>query len=182
MTGPDGGYYNPEEETRAEERRPFKAILDTGLTRTTTGARVFGVMKGVVDGGVNVPHSETRFPGYDKESETLNGEVHRERIFGLHVAKYMEKLQQEDPARYQAHFSRYVAKGITADKLEGMYREAHAEIRADPMKKKQKEGAKAKAPDYKPKSYRKRPRTLKDRKNTVRQKIQSLKNRMAQVA
>ena len=34
----------------------FKCYLDTGLMRTTTGARVFGAMKGAVDGGLNIPH------------------------------------------------------------------------------------------------------------------------------
>lgn len=34
----------------------FKCYLDTGLMRTTTGARVFGAMKGAVDGGLDIPH------------------------------------------------------------------------------------------------------------------------------
>jgi len=34
----------------------FRCYLDTGLMRTTTGARVFGAMKGAVDGGLNIPH------------------------------------------------------------------------------------------------------------------------------
>lgn len=38
-------------ENPSDERRPFKAFLDTGLKRTTTGSRVFGVLKGAVDGG-----------------------------------------------------------------------------------------------------------------------------------
>jgi len=45
----------------------FRCYLDVGLTRTTTGARVFGVMKGAVDGGLNIPHSVKRFPGYSAE-------------------------------------------------------------------------------------------------------------------
>eukprot|EP00759_Apiculatamorpha_spiralis_P020292 PhF_6_TR25715/c1_g1_i3/m.36244/K02932/RP-L5e, RPL5; large subunit ribosomal protein L5e len=72
----DGTYYSPESEKKAEERRPFKAILDAGLTRTTTGARVFGVLKGAVDGGINVPHSEKRFPGFSKEGDKLDAKVH----------------------------------------------------------------------------------------------------------
>ena len=35
---------------------PFRAYLDVGLARTTTGARVFGAMKGAVDGGLEIPH------------------------------------------------------------------------------------------------------------------------------
>lgn len=55
----------------------FRCYLDVGLARTTTGARVFAAMKGAVDGGLNVPHSIKRFPGYDKESKKFNAEVHR---------------------------------------------------------------------------------------------------------
>merc|ERR1712062_847842 len=46
----------------------FHACLDVGLARTSTGARVFGAMKGAVDGGLDIPHSTKRFPGYDKEA------------------------------------------------------------------------------------------------------------------
>lgn len=38
------------------ERRPFYALLDVGLKRTTTGARVFGALKGAADGGIEIPH------------------------------------------------------------------------------------------------------------------------------
>lgn len=55
----------------------FRCYLDVGLARTTTGARVFGAMKGAVDGGLNVPHSIKRFPGYDAEAKKFNAEVHR---------------------------------------------------------------------------------------------------------
>ena len=34
----------------------FRCYLDVGLMRTSTGARVFGAMKGAVDGGLNIPH------------------------------------------------------------------------------------------------------------------------------
>ena len=42
--------------TDSDDRGAFKANLDVGLVRTTTGARVFAAMKGAVDGGINVPH------------------------------------------------------------------------------------------------------------------------------
>ncbi|KAK6023266.1 ribosomal L18p/L5e family protein [Ostertagia ostertagi] len=48
-----GEYFIVEEEGG---RRPFKAVLDVGLSRTTTGCKIFGLMKGVVDGGIDVPH------------------------------------------------------------------------------------------------------------------------------
>jgi len=44
----------------------FRCYLDVGLARTTTGARIFGAMKGAVDGGLDIPHgSVTSFcPGF----------------------------------------------------------------------------------------------------------------------
>jgi large subunit ribosomal protein L5e len=51
--------------------------LDVGLHRTSTGARVFGAMKGCSDGGLLIPHSESRFPGYDMESKELDAETLR---------------------------------------------------------------------------------------------------------
>ncbi len=54
--------------------RPFKCLLDVGLARTSSGARVFGALKGAVDGGLDIPHSEKRFPGFTKgEGEDAKG-------------------------------------------------------------------------------------------------------------
>lgn len=68
--------------------------------------QVFAALKGAVDGGLDIPHSERRFPGYDSESKSLNADVHREHIFGIHVANYMTSLQEEDEEAYKRHFSR----------------------------------------------------------------------------
>jgi len=61
----DGEYFNASDNQEGD-KRPFKALLDVGIQRTTTGARVFGVMKGACDGGIDVPHSNKRFPGYTR--------------------------------------------------------------------------------------------------------------------
>merc|ERR1711870_218862 len=122
----------------------FRACLDVGLARTSTGAKVFAAMKGAVDGGLDIPHSEKRFPGYDAESKELNADVHRGHIFGGHVADYMRHLIEEDEDTYKKQFSRYIKNGITADGMEDMYKKAHAAIRTDPEFKK-----KAAKPDSK---------------------------------
>lgn len=94
-----------------------RCYLDVGLNRTTTGARVFAAMKGAVDGGLNIPHSTKRFPGYDAESKTFNAEVHRAHIFGQHVADYMRTLEEEDPEAFKRQFSQYIKLGIVADQV-----------------------------------------------------------------
>jgi large subunit ribosomal protein L5e len=79
--------------------KPFKAYLDVGLKKTSTGSRVFGALKGASDGGIFIPHSEKRFPGYDTEGKKLDAEVLKKYIFGGHVAEYMESLEEEDDER-----------------------------------------------------------------------------------
>lgn len=110
----------------------FRCYLDVGLARTTTGARVFGAMKGAVDGGLNIPHSVKRFPGYSAENKSFNAEMHRDHIFGLHVANYMRTLEEEDEEAFKRQFSKYIALGIKADDIENIYKNAHAAIRKDP--------------------------------------------------
>merc|ERR1711959_728348 len=79
------------------DRRPFKAVLDVGLKRTTVGSRVFGVLKGAADGGLHIPHSTKRFPGYKGgDDASYDAEFHKARIFGGHVSEYMESLEEED--------------------------------------------------------------------------------------
>jgi len=116
----------------------FRCYLDVGLSRTTTGARVFGAMKGAVDGGLNIPHSVKRFPGYSAETKSFNAEVHRAHIFGQHVADYMRTLEEEDKDAFKKQFSKYIALQIRADDIEEIYKKAHASIRNDPTHKKVK--------------------------------------------
>jgi large subunit ribosomal protein L5e len=120
------------------ERRPFKAVLDCGLYRTTIGARVFGALKGACDGGIDIPHSVKRFPGYSGEGKDgeYDAKVHKERIMGKHVANYMAHLKEEDPESYEKQFSAAIKAGLTSDNVEKVYKSAHAAIRADPVFKK----------------------------------------------
>merc|ERR1712136_228629 len=108
----DGDEYY--EEADAHEKSSFRCYLDTGLARTSTGARIFGVLKGAADAGLDIPHSPKRFPGF-AEGE-LNAEVHKKHIMGLHVAQYIKA-------------------GIDSENMEAMYTKCHAAIRADPAAK-----------------------------------------------
>lgn len=115
-----------------DKPRPFKANLDVGLARTSTGAKVFAVLKGAVDGGIYVNHSETRFVGYNAESKKLNAETLRGYIHGAHVSKYMTLLQTEDEDTYKKLFSQYIKAGVAPKDIEGIFAAAHKAIRANP--------------------------------------------------
>jgi large subunit ribosomal protein L5e len=143
-----GEYFNVADDEK-EDKRPFKALLDVGIHRTTTGARVFGCLKGAADGGLNVPHSTKRFPGYTKAKveEVVNkrgkatGETerqaakfeagkHKERIFGNHIFGYMTQLKKENKEKYMRQFKRW-DKCLTDNKAkscEELYKKVHAAI------------------------------------------------------
>ncbi|KXN74832.1 60S ribosomal protein L5 [Conidiobolus coronatus NRRL 28638] len=162
-----------ETEAIEDAPRPFKAFLDVGLARTSTGAKVFAAMKGASDGGIFVPHSENRFPGYDAESKSLDTETLRSYIYGGHVSEYMKLLEEEDEERYKRQFSKFIEAGVGADDLEDMYKAAHKAIRDDPSftkkERKSSEGLK---------NYNKKALNLKQRKDKIKQKIASTKAKL----
>jgi len=156
----DGDYFNVDDDV--QDKRPFKALLDVGINRTTTGARVFGVLKGACDGGINVPHKTKRFPGYsrsrvqevvnkkgkaidtEKTEASFNAKVHRDRIFGVHVTTYMNTLKKEDAAKFKRHFANW-DKCLTAAKVktcEDLYKKVHKAITANPDRVKAAAGKK----------------------------------------
>ena len=173
----DGEYTLTEAaETDDGSRRPFKAFLDVGLNRTSTGARVFGAMKGASDGGIFIPHNEKRFPGYDQESKELDSDTLKKYIFGGHVAEYMETLADDDEERYKSQFSKYIDAEVEADGLEELYTDAHKAIREDPFKKDEDEGEKKSKEEWKAESKKHRNGKLsKEEKDArIKSKIEEL--------
>merc|ERR1719450_1488649 len=139
-------------------------------------------MKGAADAGLHVPHTAKRFPGYEAPAEkgadpNYEAETHKNRILGKHVGEYMEMLEEEDPTKYEAHFAKFIKNGIDGGKIESMYSDSHAKIKADPTfkpaeKKNLENTRKGKTIHCDGKSYQRNVRlTLKQRKEKVRQKI-----------
>jgi len=130
----DGNDYDVSNEVKEEEqRKPFKAVLDVGLVNTTKGNKVFAVLKGASDGGIHVPHSTNKFPGTGSDGK-YNASVHRERIFGIHVQKYMKELKDEGEEEYKLQFRLWddTLKAAKVDTLEKLYTKVFDEIRKNP--------------------------------------------------
>ncbi|XP_058101893.1 large ribosomal subunit protein uL18-like isoform X1 [Magnolia sinica] len=152
-----------------ESRRPFRALLDVGLIKTTTGNRVFGALKGALDGGLDIPHSDRRFAGFKKDDKQLDAEVHRKYIFGSHVAAYMRTLMEDEPEKYQSHFSEYIKRGIEPNGIEELYKKVHDAIRADPTPLKSE-----KAPPKEHKRYNLKKLTYEERKAKLIERLNVL--------
>ena len=70
----------------ANKSKIKEAIFDMGSYTPTKGCRIYAVLKGAVDGGLNIPHSEKAFPS----KERLNGE-HISKDISTDLKKLMEK-------------------------------------------------------------------------------------------
>ncbi|KAL1743729.1 hypothetical protein HDZ31DRAFT_40209 [Schizophyllum fasciatum] len=172
VTEPDGTLTMTEALDDEDAPRPFKAYLDVGLKRTSTGSRVFGAMKGASDGGIFIPHSDKRFPGYDPESKELDDETLKKYIYGGHVAEYMESLEEEDDERFKKQFASYLEDGVGSEDIEEIFTNAYAAIREDPTFKPTEKSKDWKAESLK---YKTKPLTYEQRKERIAQKIEKFK-------
>ena len=100
---------------KAKAKGIKEAILDIGLIAPTKGAKVFAALSGVVDAGVDVPHSEEK--------------IVKERMKGEHIAKYAKSLGVGSE-EYNAKFSKYIAQGVAPEKLPEHFTKVKGEITA----------------------------------------------------
>lgn len=92
---------------KALEKGVTEAILDIGLRSPTKGSRVFAVLKGAVEAGLKIPHSEEVLPDDS-------------RILGEHIAKYY----REHPEK----FSEYEKRNLSPENLPKHVEEVKAKI------------------------------------------------------
>jgi large subunit ribosomal protein L18 len=99
---------------KAKKQGTEESILDIGLRSPSKGARIFAALKGVLDAGVEVPHSEEKLP--DEKS-----------IEGEHIVKYAESLAS-NPEAYQRKFSKYLERKLAPEALTKHFAEVKANM------------------------------------------------------
>jgi large subunit ribosomal protein L18 len=92
-----------------------EAVLDIGLNAATKGAAVLAILKGAVDAGMDIPHSEDILP-------------EEERINGSHVKEYAELLKEEDEEKYKKQFSKYLENGLNPEDLPEHFEEIKEKV------------------------------------------------------
>ncbi len=65
---------------KAKAKKVGEAILDSGLYPSTKGSRIYAVVKGAVDAGLDIPVSEDTLPADD-------------RVSGEHLAKFNDRFE-----------------------------------------------------------------------------------------
>lgn len=123
-------------------RKPFRAFLDIGITRITTGNKVFGAMKGAVDAGLHIPHSVKKFPGFKVTKGNKNGEydseLHSQRIHGIHVDEYWGVLEEKTPEKAKAHFKKWqeCLDKAKAESIPDLFEKVLASVKKNPARAK----------------------------------------------
>lgn len=185
----DGNMYDVSTQV-AESRRPFTAVLDIGIRRPTIGNRVFAVLKGATDGGIHIPHSSRKYPGYSKgatkKDSKYDAAVHKKRIYGGHIDEYMKTLKKDRAEDFKKQFGLWenTLKDAKVASVEALFTKIFEEIRKSPDFQKTKK--EKKAPKYedarktvvvtsKGKYTRARKLTREERRQNVAKKMAILK-------
>ncbi|MCE4600564.1 MAG: 50S ribosomal protein L18 [Desulfurococcales archaeon] len=95
-----------------------EAVLDIGLADPVPGSRVFAALKGALDAGLKIPHSEEILPSM-------------ERIRGEHIALWAEELAEKNPEKYRIQFSKYLEKGLKPEGLPSHFDEVLEKIKRE---------------------------------------------------
>ena len=90
--------------SRAAQKEVKEAILDVGLRSPSKGARIFAVLKGFIDAGIEVSYDEGIMPS-------------DERIEGKHIAQYAAGLASSDKELYSRMFSEYLSAGLPPEEI-----------------------------------------------------------------
>ncbi|MFX0182557.1 MAG: 50S ribosomal protein L18 [Candidatus Hodarchaeota archaeon] len=102
---------------KAKKTGITKAILDIGLNPPIYGSRIFSALKGIVDSGLEVPHSDKIFP-----EDT--------RLKGQHIADYAIMLREKDEDLYSKQFSKYIKMKIDPKKIPVIFEQTKKGIQA----------------------------------------------------
>jgi large subunit ribosomal protein L5e len=112
-----------------QKEKGLSVILDIGLTRASKGNKVFALMKGAVDAGLNIPYNEKRFPGYSNDQINFSIEKLNHRIKGQHIADYMKEIKEEDNEYFEKQFRSANNKKIFYPEFLSMFSSALTEMK-----------------------------------------------------
>ena len=80
---------------RAIKKGYTEAVLDIGLHLPIKGGRIYAALKGVIDAGLNVPHSPDVFPD-------------ESRLKGEHIVKALEHFEKSDGFMFAEYYNKKI--------------------------------------------------------------------------
>jgi large subunit ribosomal protein L18 len=76
---------------KAVKSKPKKAVLDTGFMELVAGTTPFAALKGALDGGLEIPHSESILPS-------------KERLDGAHIGENLKIMVEKTKKNIDSKF------------------------------------------------------------------------------
>lgn len=98
---------------KAKKEGITEAVLDIGLTAPTKGSRLFAVLNGALDAGMEIPYDEVKLV--------------KERAKGEHIAKY-GKIMGVGSEEFAAKFSKYLQQETSPEKMPELFSKVKADI------------------------------------------------------
>ena len=98
---------------KAKKEGITEAVLDIGLTAPTKGSRLFAVLNGALDAGMEIPYDEVKLV--------------KERAKGEHIAKY-GKIMGVGSEEFAAKFSKYLQQETSPEKVPELFSKVKADI------------------------------------------------------
>ena len=99
----------------AKKKGIKSAILDIGLNISIKGTLIYAALKGVLDGGIEVPHSKEVLPD-------------EKRLMGEHIANYANELKSKSDESYKKQFSDYIKKNINVSDITKQFNAVKSKI------------------------------------------------------
>jgi len=90
---------------RAVKAGVKECVFDIGMNNPTKGAKIFAVLKGAIDAGLQIPHSGDPLP-------------EEGRLKGQHISEYAAGLKKTAPDVYESRFSKYLSRGLPPEQIQ----------------------------------------------------------------
>ncbi|BFI75207.1 50S ribosomal protein L18 [Sulfurisphaera ohwakuensis] len=93
-----------------------EAVADIGLFVPVKGSRIFTAIKGAIDAGLSIPVGDLG--------------IKEDRIKGVHIASYAQKLEAENLELFKRLFSKYLERGLHPKDLPSHFEEILNKIKS----------------------------------------------------
>jgi len=101
---------------RAKKAKVEQAVADMGLHTSVKGSRLYAALKGAVEAGLSVPHSDDILPPKDRAE-------------GKHIADYAAALKKNNPDAYKRQFAGYEKGNFNPETLPKHVSEVKAKLK-----------------------------------------------------
>ncbi|MFH0752184.1 MAG: 50S ribosomal protein L18 [archaeon] len=99
---------------KAKKAKVKEAITDLGLNKSSKGGVLYAALKGAIDAGLDIHHSEEILPPKD-------------RLTGKHIADYAKAISS-DKAKYEKQFSKYIKANVKPEEIEKQFETTKSKI------------------------------------------------------